>query len=137
MRSRQSVSTATLRSPRMAAPRALKEAFFWEKQRNVDASGVLHLEGSTYEVDATLSRKKVTVRYDPYDLSVITALFEEKLYPATPLNLRRRRSRDLPREPEPLMPQEGIDYLSLVGRAHEQRQKAAVGRLKLSGEPHD
>ena len=56
---------------RFASPEALREAFLWEKNPQVDKSGCISLSGLCYEVGVEYTRKKVVARYDPFDLSQI------------------------------------------------------------------
>ena len=50
---------------------ALQDAFLWEAERTVDKSGCLKLEGQLYEAGTEYIRKKVILRYDPFDLKVV------------------------------------------------------------------
>jgi len=48
-----------------------RDAFLWEVQRTVDKSGCISLHGVTFDVGVALSRRRVDVRYDPFDISLI------------------------------------------------------------------
>jgi transposase InsO family protein len=48
-----------------------RDAFLWEEQRTVDNSGCIKLAGVMFDVGAALIRRRVDVRYDPFDISVI------------------------------------------------------------------
>ena len=56
---------------RFAGPEALRDAFLWEKTPTVDKGGCISLNGLHYDVGVEYIRKKVLVRYDPFDLSVV------------------------------------------------------------------
>jgi putative transposase len=56
---------------RFSSPEALREAFLWEKNPQVDKSGCISLNGLCYEVGVEYIRKKVVARYDPFDLTQI------------------------------------------------------------------
>jgi len=56
---------------RFSGPEALRDAFLWEKTPKVDKTGCISLNGLCYEVGLEYIRKKITVRYDPFDLSVV------------------------------------------------------------------
>ncbi len=56
---------------RFPSPEALREAFLWEKTPTVDKSGCISLNGLRYDVGVEYMRKKILVRYDPFDLSVV------------------------------------------------------------------
>ena len=50
---------------------ALREAFLHEAERTVDKTGCLSLDGKVYDAGLEWRRKRVTVRYDPFDLKEI------------------------------------------------------------------
>jgi len=53
-----------------------RDAFLWEEQRTVDKSGCIKLAGMVFDVGVALIRRRVDVRYDPFDLSVIEVWLE-------------------------------------------------------------
>jgi len=64
-----------------------REAFLWEEQRTVDKTGCVKLAGMVFDVGTALIRRRVDLRYDPFDLSVIDVWYNgafqrraEKLY---------------------------------------------------------
>ena len=48
-----------------------RDAFLWEEQRTVDKSGCIKLAGVVFDVGTALIRRRVDVRYDPFDISVV------------------------------------------------------------------
>jgi transposase InsO family protein len=58
-------------SLRFSSIEALRDAFLHEAERVVDKAGCLNLNGKVYEAGAEWVRKKVTVRFDPFDLEEI------------------------------------------------------------------
>ena len=48
-----------------------RDAFLWEEQRTVDKSGCISFKGVVFDVGVALIRRRVDVRYDPFDISVI------------------------------------------------------------------
>jgi transposase InsO family protein len=56
---------------RFASPEVCYDAFLHEETRVVDKTGCFSLQGIVYEAGAAFARKKVDVRFDPFDLSVI------------------------------------------------------------------
>ena len=48
-----------------------RDAFLWEEQRSVDKSGCVKLKGVVFDVGVALIGRRVDVRYDPFDLSLI------------------------------------------------------------------
>lgn len=100
----------------------LNELFLWEEERTPDKTACIHLAGNTYEVDSSLARKRICVRYDPFDLTAgIQVWFEGRRYAdAAPVELKRTRKRP-PDEPEPadeVEPQQ----LSFLDLAEKKRQ---------------
>nr|WP_245630292.1 DDE-type integrase/transposase/recombinase [Alicyclobacillus acidiphilus] len=82
------------RVPKRISEAELTEIFLWEEERTADKAACVSLMGNTYEVDADLARQKVTLRYDPFDLSVIQVWFEDKRWSdAKPVDLTRRYDR--------------------------------------------
>ena len=64
-----------------------RDAFLWEEQRTVDLTGCVKLSGLVFDVGVALIKRRVDLRYDPFDLSVIevwhNGVFQrkaEKLY---------------------------------------------------------
>jgi hypothetical protein len=53
-----------------------RDAFLWEEQRTVDKSGCVKLSGLVFDVGVALMRRRVDLRYDPFDLSVIEVWHE-------------------------------------------------------------
>jgi len=56
---------------RFSSFEALKEAFLHEAERTVDKTGCLNLDGKVYDAGLEWRRKKVNVRYDPFNLEEI------------------------------------------------------------------
>jgi hypothetical protein len=48
-----------------------RDAFLWEEQRTVDKSGCISLKGVKFDVGVALIRRRVDVRYDPFDISLV------------------------------------------------------------------
>jgi transposase InsO family protein len=74
--------SAPLRFPSIEA---LKEAFLHEAERTVDKAGCLNLSGKIYDAGAELMRKKVTVRFDPFNLEEIQLWYGGELKKVTQL----------------------------------------------------
>ena len=55
-----------------------RDAFLWEQQRTVDKSGCIKLAGVVFDVGVALIRRKVDVRYDPFDISIIEIWLDGK-----------------------------------------------------------
>jgi hypothetical protein len=55
-----------------------REAFLWETQRTVDKSGCIKFAGVVFDVGVALIRRRIDVRYDPFDISIIEVWHEGK-----------------------------------------------------------
>jgi putative transposase len=96
-------------------------------------------------VDPALVGRRIELRYDPEDLTVIEVFLDGKpAGAATPFVTRRHVHRAVPQATPPPPPATGVDYLGLVAAAHEEAAGAGakidftqLGRL-TAGEPgHD
>lgn len=56
---------------RFATPEECHDAFLWEDTRKVDSTGCFKLNGIEYEAGIEFIHKKVDVRYDPFDMSLV------------------------------------------------------------------
>ena len=117
----------------------LREAFRWSVTRRVTRTATVPFEGNSYAVDPVLVGRRVELRYDPEDLSLIEVYFEGKRAgAATPFVTRRHVHRAVPqaarKEPVPT----GIDYLGMVAAAHEESagagQKIDFSQLSMFGD---
>ena len=59
------------RKIRFATPEECRDAFLWEDTRKVDRTGCFKLNGIEYEAGLEYTGKKVDVRYDPFDMSLV------------------------------------------------------------------
>lgn len=122
-------------------PVALREAFLWEERRTVDKTGCFALHGNTYEVETTLARRQVILKYDPYDLTHIEVWHEgQRFSDAVPHRLRRHRHRTVqPAQTEEKPAPTGLNLLELVQkenalRRKEQLKKTSYASLVKKGE---
>ena len=118
--------------------RLLTEAFLFRLNRTTDKSGVLKLFGRQYQVGPELARRKVEVRYDPEDLSVLQVYdgksFQELVKPllVTP---NRRSTKKVAVEPSetPL-----VDYLgSLIQRHTPVPEPDAIEEARVQRQAQD
>jgi transposase InsO family protein len=63
---------------RFAGIEMLKDAFLHEAERTADKTGCLNLNGKLYDAGAEWRRKKVTVRFDPFNLEEVQLWNEGK-----------------------------------------------------------
>jgi len=56
---------------RFVTPEECYDAFLHEETRTVDKTGCFSLGGITFEAGTAFARKKIDIRFDPFDLSVV------------------------------------------------------------------
>ena len=119
-------------------PMKVRQSFLWQEKRRVDKTGCFTLGGNIYEVSAALIRRLVTVRYDPYDLTVVQVLYEGEAYPdAQPLDLRQPRHKDLgqaaqvPAGDPPKVGATGLNLLELAKRQYDEEQRKRLGVMRF------
>jgi putative transposase len=117
-------------------PDRLREAFRWSVTRKVTRTATVPLEGNAYSVDPALVARRVELRYDPEDLSVIDVFYEGRpAGVATPFLTRRHVHRAVPQATRPVPEATGVDYLGLVRQAHEESagtgQKIDFSQLQM------
>jgi transposase InsO family protein len=117
---------------RLPDPARLVQVFLWKKSLKADKTSQLSLEGNRYEVDPRLARRKVELRYDPFDLSTVQVWCDGRRFDdARPYDLVRqhdRRVRPQDRD-EMTLPKTGLSYLDLLLGKHEAEAKTALGRI--------
>jgi putative transposase len=117
--------------PRRVSGPELDAAFLWEATRSVHAAtATIRFHGNTYEVDAQLAGRRVTLTYSPFDLAgaavPIRVSYRGKPYGiARPHVIRRHAHPKVKTAPRPAEPgaSTGISYLDLL----EARRTAADG----------
>jgi len=109
----------------------LTEIFLWEETRTVDKTGCIRLDGNTYEVDLELCKKRVQLRYDPFDLTTIQVWYDGARYAdATVVDLSRPYDRRVTPEPTALTvePDGQVAFLDLA----EQKRQAQWTNEEIS-----
>jgi len=123
-------------------PEALHRAFLWTETRVVTAVATISLEGNEYQVDPILARRKITVRFDPFDLQHIYVEYQGKSYgEAAPLEVVREYSRHVKKpdaadgkEPEAAAP-ERTPFLQMVRNNDEKERFKSAGRMAFVRDP--
>jgi putative transposase len=62
---------ADVKKLRFATPEECRDAFLWEQTRKVDSTGCFKHLGMEYEAGIEYIGKKIDVRYDPFDISLL------------------------------------------------------------------
>jgi putative transposase len=116
-------------APPVADPALLADAFRWAAVRVVTRTATVSLAGNRYSVDPALVGRRVELRYDPEDLSLLTVHFNGRFAgTAEPLIIGRHVHPRVPQaQPDTAAPT-GIDYLGLVLAAHDHTNDAIAYR---------
>jgi len=116
---------------RLADPVRLAEVFLWEEECWVDKTGQVSFQGNRYEVDPRLVRRKVKLRYDPFDLSTVQVWAHGRRFDARPFELVREHDQRVkpPGDDPALRPRTGLSYLDLLFQRHEDEAREALGRI--------
>jgi transposase InsO family protein len=110
---------------------ALYDAFLHEETRVVDKTGCFSLQGVTFDAGVKYCRKKIDVRFDPFDISTVELWYSgEKVGIIKPL---------VPREfvgkspaPEKAKTEIGRSrLLDIYQQEHEKRRNTAIGILSF------
>ena len=119
---------------RFPSPQALRDAFLWEKTPRVDKTGCISLNGRCYEVGLEYIRKRVTVRYDPFDPSQVEVWYGgEKKKLISPANFGEY-NRNLKKPVEELEKASQSKLLRLFASESKKRLKRQLGAFRLGGE---
>jgi putative transposase len=107
--------------PRLPDPAQLHEAFLWSERRTVRKTATVSLHGNTYQVDPSLTGRKVELIFDPFDLTGIEVRWHgNPAGQAIPhLIGRHAHPKARPEQPAPAAPATGIDYIGLIDAAHD------------------
>jgi len=115
----------------------LRDAFLREKTPTVDKSGCISLNGQRYDVGVEYIRKKVLVRYDPFDLSVIEVWSGgEKKKLASPLVIGEY-NHNVKKPVKELEKASQSRLLRLFEAESKERLKQQLGAFRLGGKGSD
>lgn len=92
------------------------------------------LEGNKYEVDPHLVGRKITLKFDPFDLSSVEVFFKGASFGcAAPAHLKRFCHTTVKLESTGKVEKTGIDYLSLLVDEHEKSLNELIPYRKIDG----
>jgi transposase InsO family protein len=118
---------------RFATPEECYDAFLHEETRMVDKTGCFSLQSVIYEAGAAFIRKKVDVRFDPFDLSVVEVWHGgEKQLEAKPLAIGEFTAAK-PAAQKTAAEIGRSRLLDAYAAENEKRSKNAIGILTFSG----
>jgi len=108
------------RTARHATAGELREAFLWAEQRTVTKTATVSLHANTYEVDAALTGRSVTLLFDPFDLDHVHVRHQGQSFGEARAHTIGRhvhpRAAAEPSDEPP--PSTGIDYLAMIKTDH-------------------
>ena len=110
--------------------------FLWEETRSVDKTGAVRLKGLVYDAGVDLIGKKVDLRFDPFDLSVVeiwhNGLFVRK---STELVIREFLPKSTPPENTAAAPGSSrlLDVYKNRNDSREKQKNAAISFVDMLG----
>ena len=116
--------------PGLPTQTELSEAFRWSVTRVVTKTATVSFQANRYTVDASLVGRRVELRFDPEDLTIIDVYADgAAVGQAVPFTIGRHVHPAVPQAqpelpPEPKAP--GIDYLGIVTRDHERAELGSI-----------
>jgi putative transposase len=122
----------------LPAPAQLREAFLWSEFRTVTKTAAVSLHGNAYQVDELLAGRKVELVFDPFDLADIEVRYGGRSFgQAVAFTIgRHAHPKARPEQPAPGgLPSTGIDYLALIGAAHDTQLAGRINYAALLGGP--
>lgn len=126
--------TQDTKALRFPGPEALRDAFLWEKTPTVDKSGCISLNGLRYDVGVEYIRKKILVRYDPFDLSMVEVWYGgEKKKLVSQLTIGEY-NHNVKKPIEELEKASQSRLLRLFEAESKKRLKQQLGAFRLGGE---
>ncbi len=119
----------------LPAPAQLREAFLWSEFRTVTKTATVSLHGNAYQVDELLTGRRVELVFDPFDLADIEVRYGGRSFgQAAAFNIgRHSHPKARPEQPGAAPPATGIDYLALIGTAHDMRLAERINYTALIG----
>ena len=111
----------------------LKEIFLWEGERTVRKTSVIEVEGNLYEVDSFLRGKRIQIRYNPFDLSLIRVYRDGTRYDdAKAAIINNKHHPKMPNELEEQSPGFISSYLENLKKEQEERRRKELGTTSFT-----
>jgi hypothetical protein len=115
-----------------------RDAFLWEESRKVDKTGCIKLAGIVFDAGVALIRKRVDVRYDPFDISVIEVWHDGKFQrKAEKLCIPEHIHKPTPRQVVSSSKPTYSRLLKVYEEKNREREKQRNGALDFRGSRED
>ena len=113
---------------------ALEEAFLHEAERTVDKTGCFKLAGKLYDAGIEWRRKKVTVRFDPFNLEEVQLWHEGKQKSVIKAAQIGEFNATQKVDCEKVETQAESRVLKMFAKDHQKRFKKSAGAINFSQE---
>lgn len=118
--------------PHIPDPQTLYDAFLWEEERTASKTATVSIDGNRYEVDQHLIGCKVSLRFDPFDLSKIEVFFRGQSFGEARPHILKAYTHKAARPAAPqTRPKTGIDYLTALRAEHDRELYRKIPYSKL------
>ena len=124
----------------LPTPAQLREAFLWAEFRTVAKTATVSLHGNTYQVGELLTGRRAELVFDPFDLADIEVRYGGRSFGQAVAFTIGRHSHPKARPEQPghdNPPPAGIDYLALIGAAHDGQLAERINYAALLGSSQD
>ena len=124
----------------LPTPAQLREAFLWAEFRTVAKTATVSLHGNTYQVGELLTGRRAELVFDPFDLADIEVRYGGRSFGQAVAFTIGRHSHPKARPEQPghdNPPPAGIDYLALIGAAHDGQLAERINYAALPGSSQD
>ena len=112
------------------------EAFFWQDERVVTKYGEIHFNSNKYKVNSVAPRQKVTIQFDPLDLSIVYIFYKDKFLHSSKANdLQRTKIKNIPEErdePKNIISKSARNYFSKLQDQHLKKNAINAKQIKVT-----
>src|SRR5690554_4509461 len=115
--------------------RRLREAFLWEDDRKVDATGCIKYRNKLYDVGPDLAGKTVEIRFDPFAPETVE-IWVNGRKDRDARELVKNKDRFAPETPEPAKTDRSR-YLEILTERAKARRKKRLGAISFRGLEED
>jgi putative transposase len=120
---------------RFSSAEELREAFLWEDDRKVDATGCIKYRNKLYDVGPDLAGKTVEIRFDPFAPETVE-IWVNGRKDRDARELVKNKDRFAPETPEPAKTDRSR-YLEILTERAKARRKKRLGAISFRGLEED